>query len=140
MLDLSSKKWLWTGRILSTLAAAFMIFDGVIHIMRPPVVIQSFQQGGYSLNIIVPLAIVELICVALYSIPRTSVLGAILLTGYLGGAVDYNVRAGNALFGFVLFPVYAAIVLWAGYIFAIKHCVRSYARHSIKRKRLWKIK
>ncbi|HUC31201.1 MAG TPA: DoxX family protein [Candidatus Paceibacterota bacterium] len=114
MLDLSSKKWLWTGRVVSVLAAAFMVFDGVIHILRPPVVIQSFQQGGYSLNVIVPLAIIELICVALYIIPRTSVLGAILLTGYLGGAVDYNVRAGNALFGFVLFPVSVAVLLWMG--------------------------
>jgi hypothetical protein len=113
-MNLNSKKWLWTGRILSALSAAFLLFDVIIHIAKPSVVIQSFEQGGYSLNVIMPVALVELVCVVLYIIPRTSVLGAILLTGYLGGAVDYNVRAGNPLFTGVLFPVYVAIVLWAG--------------------------
>ena len=114
MPNLNTKKWLLTGRIISALAGAFMIFDGIIHLSGIPPVIQSFQQGGYSLNIIVPLAIVELICALLYVIPRTAILGAILLTGYLGGAVDYNVRAGNPLFIGILFPVYVAIFLWAG--------------------------
>jgi chaperone required for assembly of F1-ATPase len=113
-MNLQSKKWLWTGRILSVLGGGFMLFDVVIHIMRPPEVVQGFAQMGYSLDVIVPLAIVEFICLLFYAIPKTSVFGAILLTGYLGGAVDANVRVGNALFGFVLFPVYVAIVLWIG--------------------------
>jgi hypothetical protein len=113
-MNFNTKKWLWTGRILSILGAGFMVFDGVVHISRIAPVTQSFAQMGYSLDVIVPLSIIELICVLLYIVPRTSVLGAILLTGYLGGAVDANVRAGNSLFGFVLFPVYLAIILWGG--------------------------
>jgi len=112
-MNLHTKKWLWTGRIVSIASGGFMAFDGIIHLIDPPVVAQSFQQFGYSPNVIMPLAIVELIFVVLYLIPKTSVLGAIFLTGYLGGAVDVNVRAGNS-FGFVLFPICAAIALWAG--------------------------
>jgi hypothetical protein len=108
-----NKKWIWTGRVLSTLSGLFMLFDGIIHIAQPPIVIQSFQQQGYPLQIIFPLALVELVCVLLYIIPRSALLGAILLTGYLGGAVDYNVRAGNP-FSEILFPVSIAIALWAG--------------------------
>jgi len=114
MINYNNKRWLWAGRIVTALGAAFMLFDGVIHAMRIAPVIQAFQQLGYSLDIIVPLAVVELICTVLYIIPRTSILGAILLTGYLGGAVDSNLRAGNPLFSNILFPVYIAILLWAG--------------------------
>ncbi len=113
-MNFNIKEWLWTGRILSALSAAFMLFDVVIHLAKPPVVIQSFEQGGYSLGVIVPVALIELACLVLYIIPRTSMLGAIFLTGYLGGAVDYNVRAGNPFFVGILFPVYVAIFLWAG--------------------------
>jgi hypothetical protein len=113
MLNLNNEKWLWTGRVVSTLSAAFMAFDGIIHIARPAAVIQAYQQGGYSLSIIVPLAIIELVCVLLYIIPRTSAIGAILLSGYLGGAVDFNVRAGNPLV-ITLSPVIVAVLLWAG--------------------------
>jgi hypothetical protein len=114
MLNLTSKKWLWTGRVLTTLGAAFMLFDAIIHISQIPAVVASFTQMGYPLGIIVPLSIVELISIVLYIIPSTSVWGAILLTGYLGGAVDANVRAGNPFFSLIMFPVYIAIVLWAG--------------------------
>jgi DoxX-like family len=114
MLNLDTKKWLWTGRIISALSGAFMVFDGVIHIARIAPVIQAFQQNGYSLNIIVPLAVIELICAILYLIPRTSVIGALLLTAYLGGAVDYNVRAGNPFFAGAFFPIVVCVLLWAG--------------------------
>jgi DoxX-like protein len=109
-----SSRRLWTARILSALAVLFLLFDVVIHFMRPAPVAAGFAQLGYSLSLAVPLAIIELVCLVLYVIPRTSVLGAVLLTGYLGGAVASNVRIGAPLFTNVLFPVYVALFLWGG--------------------------
>ena len=90
-----SSKSLWAARILSALAVLFLLFDVVIHFMRPAPVVAGFAQLGYSLSLAVPLAMIELICLVLYLIPRTSVLGAVLLTGYLGGAVASNLRIGG---------------------------------------------
>jgi hypothetical protein len=112
-MNFNHKKWLWAGRIMTALGTLFMLFDGIVHLLRIAPVVQAFQQMGYSSNVIVPLAIIELISVVLYMIPRTSILGVILLTGYLGGAVDSNVHAGNPL-SIILSPVYVAIVLWGG--------------------------
>jgi DoxX-like protein len=109
-----SKGQLWTGRILSTIAVLFMLFDTVIHAMRGPQVVQGFAQLGFPLSIAIPLSTVEFIGIVLYVFPRTSVLGAILLTGYLGGAVAAQVRIGAPLLGFVLAPVYVALFLWVG--------------------------
>jgi DoxX-like protein len=105
---------LWTARILSALAVLFLLFDVVIHFMRPAPVVAGFAQLGYSISLAVPLAIIELVCLVLYVIPRTSVLGAVLLTGYLGGAVASNLRIGAPLFSNVLFPIYVALFLWGG--------------------------
>lgn len=74
----------------------------------------SFIQLGYSPSVSIPLGIIELVCVILYLVPQTSVFGAILLTGYLGGAVATNVRVGYPLFTNVLFPAYIGILLWSG--------------------------
>jgi DoxX-like family len=109
-----SKGQLWTGRVLSTIAVLFMLFDTVIHAMRGPQVVQGFAQLGFPLSIAIPLSTVEFIGIVLYVFPRTSVLGAILLTGYLGGAVAAQVRIGAPLLGFVLAPVYVALFLWVG--------------------------
>jgi hypothetical protein len=109
-----SKGQLWTGRVLSTLAILFMLFDTVIHAMRGPQVVQGFAQLGFPLSIAIPLSTIEFIGIVLYVFPRTSVLGAILLTGYLGGAVAAQVRIGAPLLGFVLAPVYVALFLWVG--------------------------
>jgi len=109
-----SKAQLWTGRVLSTIAVLFMLFDTVIHAMRGPQVVQGFAQLGFPLSIAIPLSTVEFIGIVLYVFPRTSVLGAILLTGYLGGAVAAQVRIGAPLLGFVLAPVYVALFLWVG--------------------------
>jgi hypothetical protein len=108
------KGQLWTGRVLSTLAILFMLFDTIIHAMRGPQVVQGFAQLGFPLSIAIPLSTIEFIGIVLYVIPRTSVLGAILLTGYLGGAVAAQVRIGAPLLGFVLAPVYVALFLWVG--------------------------
>jgi hypothetical protein len=110
----STSKGLWLGRIMSALTVLFLLFDGVIHLMQIAPVVESFVQLGYSPSIALPLGIIELVCLILYVIPRTSVLGAILLTGYLGGAVATNARVGYPLFSHVLFPVYVGVLLWAG--------------------------
>ena len=109
-----SSKRLWTGRVLTTLIVLFMIFDGAIHILKPPAVVEAFKELGLPLRLPVPIAVVELVCLALYAIPGTCILGAILLTGYLGGAVAIQLFAGHPLFSQTLFPVYFAVVMWLG--------------------------
>ena len=109
-----SKGRLWTGRIISALPALFLVMDGVMKLMKPDFVVKATVQLGFPENVIFPLGVVVLVCVILYAIPRTAVLGAILLTGYLGGAVATHVRAGDPLFSHVLFPVYFGILLWGG--------------------------
>ena len=109
-----SKRNLWIGRVISVLAVLFLLMDGVMKLMKPPFVVQATVELGYPESIIIGLGMVLLICVVLYSIPRTAVLGAILLTGYLGGAVATHVRVGNPLFSHILFPVYVAALLWGG--------------------------
>jgi hypothetical protein len=109
-----SKAAIWTGRIISGFVTAFMIFDGVIHILRPAPVVEAFAKLNFPLRFAVPLAVIELLALLLYVIPRTAILGAILLTAYYGGAVAIQLPTGNSLFGEILFPVYFGILLWAG--------------------------
>jgi len=109
-----SKGSLWTGRVLSILSILFLLMDAVMKLIKPAFVVDATVKLGYQENIIQGLGIVLLICTILYAIPRTSVLGAVLLTGYLGGAVASNLRVGSPLFSHVLFPVYFALVLWGG--------------------------
>jgi hypothetical protein len=109
-----SRKMLWGGRIASGLVILFLLFDATIKIIRLAPALEGTARLGYSVSIVLPLGTVLLVCVVLYMIPRTSILGAILLTGYLGGAVASNVRVGNPLFGYILAPVYVAVLLWLG--------------------------
>ena len=109
-----SKVSLWAGRIISGFITAFMIFDGVIHILRPEPVVEGFAKLHFPLRFAVPLAIIERFCLLLYVIPRTAILGGILLTGYYGGAVAIQMPRGNSFFGEILFPVYFGVLLWAG--------------------------
>jgi Na+/phosphate symporter len=108
-----SKAMLWTGRILSGLMALFFILDGVGHLMKPAPVVEAFTRLGYPLSTSVGIGVLALICTAIYVTPRSSVLGAILLTGYLGGAVSTHVRAGSTLFE-TIFPVILGALVWAG--------------------------
>ncbi len=108
-----AKGLLWTGRILSVLAALFMLFDGVGHLLKPAPVVQAFAQLEFPLRLSVCLGVIQLICVALYIVPRTAVLGAVLLTGYLGGAVAIHMRVGNPVFE-CIFPIIIGIFFWAG--------------------------
>lgn len=109
-----SRGQLWTGRVLSGIAVLFLLFDATIHLMRPQPVVEGFAKLGYPLSVAVPLAIIEYACVALYLIPRTSIFGAVLLTGYLGGAISAQLRVGAPLFSTLLFPIYVALFLWGG--------------------------
>lgn len=110
----ASKGMLWAGRIFSGLAVAFLLFDSTLKFVKPPAVIEATTRLGYSTSIITPLAIILLSCVVLYLIPNTSVFGAILLTGYLGGAVASHTRVGDPLASHILFPTYIASLLWLG--------------------------
>ena len=109
-----SKMRLWAGRIIGGLPALFLLVDAIMKLVKPVPVVEATVKLGYSENVIVPLGIVLLVCAVLYLIPRTSVLGAILLTGYLGGAVATHVRVGSPLFTHVLFPIYVAALIWGG--------------------------
>jgi hypothetical protein len=105
-----------TGRILSTLTVLFLVMDIVFKFIRPipPQVLQSVAQLGLQPGLLTAIGILLLICTVLYVIPATSILGAVLLTGYLGGAISLQLRVGNPLFGYVLFPVYLGIFMWTG--------------------------
>lgn len=107
-------KMLWIGRILSALMILFMLFDGGIKVLKLGPAVEGTVRLGYPISTVQPIGIVALICAVLYAIPRTSVLGAILLTGYLGGATATQVRLQDPWF---LFPVVIGMLIWAGIYF-----------------------
>ena len=109
-----SRAALWTGRVLSGLGVLFMLFDGGAKVfdLLPPEAKQN--NLGWSDHHMFTIGALALICTALYMIPRTAVIGAILLTGYFGGAIATHVRVDNPLFSHTLFPVYIAAFLWVG--------------------------
>ncbi len=109
-----SKKSVWAGRILSGLVVLFLIPDGIVKFIRPAPVLEVVAHLGWPVRLANTLGILLLTCTALYAFPRTSILGAILLTGYLGGAVATHLRAGDPLFSHVLFPTYLGTLLWLG--------------------------
>ena len=109
-----SKKSLWAGRIISALVVLFMVFDGVVKVLRLTPAIEGTLSLGYPVSVVFPLGMIVLVCILLYLIPQSSVLGAILLTAYLGGAVATHVRVGNPLFSHVLFPSYIGVLAWLG--------------------------
>lgn len=110
------KKQIWAGRILSGLAIAFFLMDGVMKLMAPAPVIEATTALGWptDMKTLVMLALLLLGSTLLYAIPKTAIFGAILLTGYLGGAVATHVRIGSPLFSHVLFGVYLGVIVWAG--------------------------
>lgn len=109
-----SRRAAWTGRAISGLAVAFLIFDSIGKLLEVQPVIDGAIALGYSPDVVFGLGVTLLACVLAYLIPRTSVLGAVLLTGYLGGAVATHVRVESPLFTHVLFPTYIAALLWGG--------------------------
>ncbi|MEZ2331601.1 DoxX family protein [Mesorhizobium sp. RCC_202] len=112
----ASRGALWTGRVLSAIVVLFMIFDGVIKLPPLAIVTETMTQIGWPADVGTArlLGIIGLVSTALYALPRTSVLGAILLTGYMGGAIATHIRIGNPLFSHTLFGVYLGIILWGG--------------------------
>ena len=108
-----SKQTLWAGYIISVLPALFLLMDGVMKLFKPALVVEATVKLGYPESVIIPLGIVLVVSTILYLVPRTSVLGAILLTGYLGGAVATHVRVGEGPFP-VLFPVVFGVLIWLG--------------------------
>jgi hypothetical protein len=104
---------LWAGRVMSVLASLFLFVDAVMKLLKPAVVVQATLQLGYPESAIVGIGAVLLVCTVLYVVPRTSILGSVLLTGYLGGAVASNVRAGMPVFN-TLFPMIMAGFVWGG--------------------------
>lgn len=109
-----NNKALWAGRVISGLAAAFMAMDGMMKVLELPVAVEGTVKLGYAPGVIFVLGLIQLAMLALYLVPRTAVLGAILWTGFLGGAVATHVRLGNPLFSHMLFPTYVAAFLWVG--------------------------
>jgi len=102
----------WPGRVLTALPVLFLAFDVTIKLMKIQPVVDSFAQLGIPVELARVVGTVELICLVLYCIPRTAVLGAMLLTGYLGGAVLTHLRIGSPLVSHTLFPIYIGIMLW----------------------------
>ena len=113
----NSKKAIIVGRILSGLAIAFLVFDGGVKFFMdslPPEALEAITSLQWPIEKMPMVGTILLCCLVLHLIPRTSLFGAILLTGYLGGAVASHVRVGNPLFSHTLFPIYIAILVWLG--------------------------
>src|SRR6202011_622827 len=111
-----SKPALWTGRVLSGLVIMFLLFDGAIKLVPWPVVTETMDRIGYgsSENLARTLGGITIACTVLYAIPPTSILGAILLTGYLGGAMASHMRIDSPLFSHTLFGFYLGLMVWGG--------------------------
>ena len=104
----------WGGRVLSAIPVLFMAFDTAIKFSQIQPVTESFARLGYNVDVAPVIGILELICLGAYLVPRTAVLGAVLLTGFLGGAIATHVRVADPLFSHILFPTYIAALLWSG--------------------------
>ncbi len=109
----AGKMTVWAGRIMSSFMGSFLLFDCVIKLLELAPAVQATTQLGYSADVIFGLGVLQLVCLAAYAFPRTSLLGAILLTGYLGGAVATHVRAGSGIFSLV-FPIMMGALVWGG--------------------------
>ena len=107
----SSSGMAWTGRILTGLVTLFLIFDSSVKLLKTQQAVQATVQLGYPENTIVPIGVALLVCLVLYLIPRTAILGGILMTGYLGGATATMVRVSSP---WILFPVFIGVLAWAG--------------------------
>ncbi len=111
-----SKPARWTGRVLSGLVVVFLLFDGAVKLVPWPIVTETMDKIGYgsSESLARTLGVITVACTVLYAIPPTSILGAILLTGYLGGAMASHVRIGSPLFTHTLFGLYLGLMVWGG--------------------------
>ena len=106
-----SKKMLWTGYVISAIPVLMLLFSGIMKLVKPPSVVEGFVRLGYPASLVVGIGILEIACTVVYLIPRTSVLGAILLAAYLGGATATHVRVGESAF---IGPVVFGVLIWLG--------------------------
>lgn len=116
MVSSTSKKSIWIGWTMSILAILFMTMDAVMKLIKPEVIIKATVELGYSESTIVTMGILLLLFTIIYAIPKTVIFGAILLTGYLGGAIATHFRLLHHVFGETLFPVYIALLIWGGLV------------------------
>ena len=107
----ASKKILWAGRVISVLPVLLLLFSAVMKLTKPPAVVEGFHKFGYPERLVLILGILEITCTVIYLIPRTAVLGAILLTGFLGGATATHVRMLDPAF---ITPVLCGVLVWLG--------------------------
>jgi hypothetical protein len=105
-----SRKAVWAGRVVSGVPVLMLVMSGVMKLMKPAAVVEGFENLGYPARLAMGIGILELACTAVYLVPRTAVLGAILITGYLGGATATHVRVGDAFAG----PVAIGVMVWLG--------------------------
>jgi hypothetical protein len=110
----ASTKALWTGRLLSGFAVLFLTFDATIKLLGLAMAVEGTTSLGYPADLVFTIGLIQVACLIVYLIPRTSILGAILWTGYLGGAIATHLRVDSPLFSHVLFPIYVAALLWGG--------------------------
>ena len=99
---------------MSGLVVLFLLFDSALKVMKLPLAVEGTTQLGYPAHVVVGIGVVQLVCLIVYLIPRTSIFGAVLLTGYLGGAIATHVRVSHPLFSHTLFPIYVAALIWGG--------------------------
>ena len=104
----------WTGRVLSALAVLFLLFDSIGKLLEVAPVVAGSAALGYPASTVFTIGLIELLCIVVYVIPYTSVLGAVLTTGYLGGAIASHLRVESPLFTHTLFPIYVALFIWGG--------------------------
>ena len=109
-----SRKAIITGRVLSGIGVAFLAMDAGMKVFASPEALKGTVELGYPPSVLPVLAAIQVVCLILYLVPRTAVVGAVLWTGYLGGAIATHVRVGSPLFSHVLFPIYVAALLWGG--------------------------
>jgi hypothetical protein len=109
-----SKGRVWTGRVLTGLPLLFLAWDGAMKIAQVPMVVEASAKLGFAPSTLPLLGAIELLAVLLIALPRTRVLGAVLISAYLGGAVATHVRLGDPLFSHTLFPIYVAALIWGG--------------------------
>jgi hypothetical protein len=106
-----SKVQIWTGYVFSALPVLFMLTSSAMKLSQQKMVVEGFAKGGMSASLVLIIGVIELLCVAIYLVPATSVLGAVLVTGYLGGAIMVHVRAGETTF---LAPLILGMMAWGG--------------------------
>lgn len=113
----TSKTMLWTGRVMSAIVVLFLLFDSIMKLIKVAPVTEAFAQLGYPDSLARGIGVIVLVCVVLYAIPRTAMLGAILTTGLLGGAITSHLRLGDPIFTHTLFGVYLGLLAWGGLYF-----------------------